>query len=269
MPELAVDPTTGQAAQPAPPPDNEEGTVSIKKDEWEGMKKRLDSFESGYRVGQQQTRPVDPPAPSGPSVLDQVKEIDTDIQKLNVEIDEAVSEGKAVSSLLTKRDNLTSKRLRLQIKSEDIDPMMNTGIRTMDALTDEITRGKMAHLSVPEVKQSYEEAIGGLTPDQRINPAMRQAAYNMAVGQNIDKIKEIQREAILREDTQNAATPGSGNGRTQDTGSGDIPKPEDTLSKGALDAIRLKGITVDEYFKKAGHKEGYRGWYKKHYGEEE
>jgi len=260
MPEQkpVIDPTTGK---PVEPPANDPPMLSVPAEEWGAIKGKLDTFEKmGARFDQ--PPPVAPAAPAGPTFSDQVKEIDGQIGVLNTQIDEAIKGGQGVSALLTERDTLTHKRTRMQIKHEDIDPAMALGVETIDQLSAELARGKMKHYDL--VKDDVEDALKGLPAEQRMNPQMRQAAYDIAVGKNIDKILEAQKEELLRKPTD-----GEGGGEppaSKVRGAGDdtLPKPEDILSRQAIAAIRAKGVTVDEYYKKLGHPEGWKGHFEKH-----
>jgi len=257
-----IDPKTGKPVE-APASD----VMEIKKADWEGLTSRLDAFEKGNNFNnQQQPAPV---VPAGPTLAEQVTVIDKDIAVLNTKIDEAVVSGKAVSQLMTERDTLTSKRLRLQIKAEDIDPAMSAGVDTINQISDQITRGNMKHYDI--VKNDVEASLASLPPNQRMNPKMRQAAYNIAVGQNIDKIMEAQKEEMLRSVTELAAgNPPAGGGSRNNGGvdNGDTPKPEDVLSPNAIAAIASVGKTPDQYYKGLGH-DGWAGYYQKHYAKKE
>lgn len=284
--EPTIDPITGKSVQPTPPADPSDPTaplvdpsemMTVPKGEWDNMKTRLDSFEKGINFGRQTAQPAAAPAvPAGPTLSDQLAEIDTQITALDTQVDAAVADGKPVSKLLKERDTLTSKRLRMQIKAEDIDPAFNAGIQTIDQLSEEITKGQMSYLTIPEVKAEYDNALASLTPDQKMNPKMRMVAYQIAVGkpENLTKILEAQKEATLREASQPPTDPPAGNSRG--TGGGDggdtVPKPKDVLSRDALAAINSKGITVDEYYKKLGYNDWADFWEKRgksYFGEEE
>ena len=133
MTEPTIDPVTGKPKEKGngdPPPGD---FVQISTEEWAGVKARLDTFEKGFNV-QPQPAPT-PPAPAGPSFDDQIKTLDSGIVALNTKIDEAVSENKPVSALLDERDKLTQQRTRLQIKHEDIDPVLSQGIDRTDPQT--------------------------------------------------------------------------------------------------------------------------------------
>lgn len=254
MTSLSIDPISGQSQSDSPTP-----SVSIPTAEWEDIKRRLDSFD---RMGASFNQPQASPPPSGPSFSDQLSEIDTQLESLNERIDSAVSSGEPVSRLLSERDKLTSRRTRLQIKHEDIDPALSSGLSSIEHLTSEITRSKMKHYDI--VKGEVEKALSSLPPEQRINPQIRQAAYNMAVGNNLDKIIAAEKEASLRaEHLSTSPTPSSKSSRSSSSTSSDTPSPRDILSSAALSAIKAKGISVDEYYKKLGYKEGWSEFYTK------
>ena len=88
----------------------------------------------------------------------------------------------------------------------------------------------------------------------------------MVASQLIEKITEAEKEALLRAPADGeggTGTPPTNTSRSSNAAADTTPKPEDVLSKGALAAIRSKGISVDEYYKKLGH-DGWDGYFKKH-----
>jgi hypothetical protein len=260
MPEPVIDPTTGEPAVGTPNPDV--GVTDpdfVPKSDFDALKGRLDAFEKGFSLGNQNI-PPSPPPPSGPTLSDQVSAIDDSIGKLNKEIDLAVKNGEDISPFLSKRDNLTAKRLRLQIQSEDIDPLKQFGTQAIEYLSDSVTSQKMPHL--PLVKDDMDRILGGLTPDQRANPQAREQAYNMAVGQNMNKIMDAQKEEWLRDNPQPLPDAPSQSGRDNDGDAGKAPKPEDVLSEAALYSLKQKGQSVDDYYKSLGY-EGWQDHYEK------
>ena len=261
-----IDPKTGKPTEPpaTPAPD----MVQIPATEWNGIKQRLDAFERG---GMRFNQPAPAPIPQGPSFVDQIRTIDQQIEGLNTKIDEAVTNNKPVSRLLNERDQLAHKRTRMQIKYEDIDPAMNAGIQTIDQLTDAVTRGSMKHLDL--VKDDFDSALNNLTPEQRMNPKMREAAYQIACGKNMDKIMAAQREEILRDAAAapNNSPPNS-NSRSADAQPAGVPQPKDVLSKDSMNAIKSKGISVDQYYQKLGYSNWADFWEKRgkgYFGEQE
>lgn len=256
MTEPIIDPATGKPKENNSPPPDDGKFVQISAEEWGNVKGRLDAFE---KIGFQQQPLPAPAAPTGPTFADQVKEIDTGIEALNSQIDDAVKNGHPVSTLLGERDTLSAQRLRLKIKHEDIDPVMSAGIDTIDQLSDTVTRSQMPHIEL--VRTDFDAALNSLPVEQRMNPKMRQAAYNIAVGQNIDKIMEAKQEADLRAASEPPPPPGESSrssGNDQDT----VPKPQDVLSRETMKALQLKGQTPDAYYKSLGY-EGWNDFYTK------
>lgn len=261
MPEPVIDPTTGKPVEPtAPIPP----VVSVPAEEWGAMKARLDMFEKNYSKPSTPSAPA-PPTPSGPTLADSLSAIDKQIDALDSRIDTAVNKGDPVSKLMRERDTLTSKRLRLQIKHEDIDPALSAGINTIDQLSAEVTRGKMPYLNT--VHDDFDSLLNTMPAEQRMNPQVRQKIYEMAVGKNIDKITAAQHEETLRKAAadQTAALP-TGNGRTSGnggTGKGGVPRPDKVLSKDAIEAMRSVGKDPDAYYKGMGYKGGWAEFWEK------
>jgi len=254
MVDPIIDPATGKPKESETDPNAIE---TVPKADFDVLKQRLDSFEAGAR-STQPSQPIQPATPTGPTIADQIGTLNTQIDAIDTKIDEAVQQQQPIAKLNKERAGLERQVTRLQIKSEDIDPAMSAGINTIDMLSDEITKGKMDKLSIPEVKQSYDAALSQLTPEQRMNPKMREAAYNMALGANIAIITEATKEATLRSNTQNQLDPSNANNAREEgkKGNGTTPKPEEILSKESISAMSTVGKTPDEYYKGMG----YAGW---------
>lgn len=245
-----VDPITGKEMTEAAPPTAPTPTnVVIPKEEWDGLKQRLDVFD---RLGAQLSRMPEQQVKQGPSVGERLGSLDGQIRSFDAKIDEALSNGQAISSLLRQRDELSAQKLRLQIQSEDVGPLRDVGLATMDQLTAEITRNRMPDYDV--VKDDYEAAMRNLPVDQRMNPQVRQTVYEMAVGKNIAKIRARDKEALLREAATNNARDATAPGRGGlDPG---VPRPKDVLPAAALERLREVGKTPDQYYQSLG----YKGW---------
>ncbi len=257
---LSVDPATGQPVDPAANGDPA-AVETVPKADFDALKNRLDAFEKGFQVGGQRAQqPAQPAQPSGPTLDDQLKEINGEVAKLNDQIDEAVKDGKPISALMSKRDELVQRGTRITIKAQDIDPFMNIGITALDQLSDRVTRGDMPHLDL--VKDDFDEAIAQLDPQYRMNPQFRTMAYNVAVGKNVTKIMEAEKEKILREAAQpNNDEPTAGS-RAEGSQGDQTPKPEDVLSADALNSIASVGKTPDTYYQGMGYK-GWEDYYEK------
>lgn len=265
MTEPTIDPLTGKPKVPDAPPANPNAPpdpnkppadptyVTIDKAEWEGLKAKLDVFDKiGSNFGQP-AQPAPPPAPSGPTLADQVKEIDTELSTLDDQIDSAISDGKSIKALNRQRDQLNAKRLRLQIQHEDLDPIRTSGMSVINQLSSEISRGKMPHYET--VKDDYERILQGLPMDQQMSPDIRQMVYKQAVGDNLDKILALQKEEILREAPAQPAIDPTSSGRSLDSEGHEIPKPKDVLPPEALLALKEKGQTADSYYRSLGYKD--------------
>jgi hypothetical protein len=254
-----IDPTTGKPIAATPDPAASQTLVTIPKEEWEGLKAKLDVFDRlGSNFNQQ---PAEPAAPAGPSLADQVKDIDSEIDRLDDQIDLAIADQKSIKSLARKRDSLSAKRLRLQIQHEDINPAINSGINTIDQLSAEITRGKMPYYEL--VKDQMNQILKGIPQSQRMSPEVRQLAYETALGKNMDKVLTAEREKMLREAAAQPALDPTHSGRGASTDPS-VPKARDVLGPGGMAAIREKGQTVDQHFQSRGYKGGWPEYYKKH-----
>lgn len=256
--EPVIDPVTGKPKEGGD--NNSPGTVQISTEDWAKVNARLDSFDKIYQNIQPQQAPAAPAAPAGPTLAEQLSQIDTQIESIDTQIDAAVSDGKPVSKLMRERDKLTKKQIRLEVKHEDIDPAFATGIDTINQLSDTVTRGSMPYLNI--VQKDYDGALESIPADQRMNPKMRQAAYNIAVGQNITKIMEAENEKALRAQNEPDPPPPGSNSRSSENDQDTVPKPETVLSKDTLKALKMAGRTVDEDCQKRGYKNWEDFWNK-------
>jgi hypothetical protein len=256
MPEPIIDPETGKPKEGGTN-NPEPKKIEVDEADWAKLNARLDVFEKMYTP---QGTPQKQQASQGPSLSDQVAKIDADIDALDDQIDDAVQNQKPIKSLTRKRDELNAKRLRLQIQTEDIAPLRDVGLSTMGELTGQFARTNMPHLEI--VKDDYQKFLSQMTPDQRVLPKAYEMAYNYAVGQNVDKILEKQKEVVLREATTQSALDATNSTRYMDKEGKEIPKPEDLLGPGAMAALKEKGQSVDQYYKTLGY-EGWSDYYQK------
>lgn len=251
MPEPTIDPMTGKPKiepPPTAPPPN-----YVPQSDFDALRQRLDVFE---QVGlQQQQRDVYSP-PAGPSFDDQIADFDKKLEALDTQIDKAVEDGNAVSRLLRERDKINSARVRLEVNRE-FDPKFAAGVETIDFLAGEVTRRKMPHYDI--VKDDVERHLKSLPANQRMNPQVRQAAYQLAVGQNVDKIVAAKEEEVRRSVAENASmAPNGPNGRMSG-GQGyseGVPDPKKILGSGAIAALKAKNVSVDQEYQRRG----YVGW---------
>ncbi len=213
---------------------------------------RIDQF------GAAQAAP--PAAPAAPVVdpsVGKIANIDRKLEPLYKTYGDAVFKGNEnTGEVLAQINNLERDKTVLQnqamIKSE-VGQVTQFGTDALGQISTEITAGKMTRLQIPEVKQAYDVALAAMTPANKANPQVLLGAYNYAIGQNIDKIIEIDREAIIRkaaDDLANPQDPGASSGgrvAPPGDGGGDV-KPEDVLSKENLMALKGLGKTADEYY---------------------
>lgn len=262
-----IDPLTGkpkeeqQNVQSTPPP--------VSHEEFAALRQRLDAFEQNAAGNFSPT----PTTPSGPTFDDRIVKIDRQIDDLDKQIDEVNEAGKpGLSKLLRERDKLSEQKLRLRIKHEDIDPAFAVGVQTIEQLSTEVTKGGMKYYDI--VKKDMEAHLRQLPPEQRMNPQVRQAAYKMAIGDNVDKIMAAQKEEILRSSAENTNdAPNGRNGRSsQQQYSAGVPDPKKVLGEGALQALKLKGVSIDQEYRRRGY-DGWEDYWnkigKEYFGEQE
>jgi len=203
--------------------------------------------------------PAPPPKPAGPTLEEEVAELDKSLASLDEPYEEAVRKGEGVLAIQKKREQLIQKRADL-IHSRDINELKTYGTFAIDRLTDEVVGSKLELLRIPEVKQSYEAALNSMAPDQRMNPETRLLAYKFACGEHMDKIFDLKLQEHLRKEEETKTNiPTGGAGREHELSKDDpnyVPKPEDVLTKDNLAALRRVGKTVDGYYKQMG----YDGW---------
>jgi len=188
---------------------NDGATITVPKEQWEQMQQtiqnvtaKLDVFDKmGPNFGQP-AAPTVPAAPSGPSVDEQVADLDTQIDTLEDEMEAAYKDDKPTKEIRKKINNLIEKKASLRNDAR-FNQFAQQGLGMISQLTDSITSGKMPMLSkVPEVKREYDRIISNMAVEQRANPASLKAAYDLACGTNIDKIREVEREEWQRDLTE-------------------------------------------------------------------
>lgn len=229
-----------------------EGHVLLPASELENMQKRLDAFDRG---GFADTRNVQPPPPSGPTIKEQIAEIDTEIEKLDTQIDKAIIDGKGISTLNRQRDALNAKKNKIYT-DEQVNRVANQGVEVITQLSSQVMEGQMPYLNL--VREDYDRALNSMSPEARMNPAIQKKAYEMAVGANIDKVTAASREELLRggdeiivndstfvrKDTIKTPT---------DDRDPNLPTFEQHFGADAMQALRVKGISPDQYARTLGY----------------
>lgn len=229
----------------------------------ETLQKIGDRLTEPYQAQPQQSQqPVeDPLKPKH----DRIAKIDVELDALADAAEKANYDGKGFGEIVKKQNALNRERTDLvaDIRSAATDPRLDVGIQTLDALSSEITAGKMPYITMPEVKASYDKFINQLPAQMRMTPEAKINAYNLAVGANLAAVQEVQKQEWLRSNeeeaavnTQDAGAGASQSGRSQKSAGG-MPAPEDVLSAEALRSIRTtKHKTPDGYYRSLG----YDGW---------
>jgi len=255
----------GSAGDLPPDPKAGEGDTKDKfatKEEFDSLKSTMEQINLKLEVfGQPAAAPATPTAPpvdTGAKLSTDIAKIEEDLAAIDSKIDEAVYAGKGVGDLIKKRDRLNEKKLELKFDHK-FETFRSDGVQVLDQISDQVTQGQMPHLTIPEVKKNFEESLNAMAPEVRMNPEVRLAAYNLAVGQNVDKIADLKvQESLRKEDPPDLTTdPSARTKRNSPDEKGKIPSPEDILSKDNLDAIKAAGhSSIDSYYKKLG----YDGW---------
>lgn len=262
-------PPADPPAEEAPPAEPQYVTV----EQFEAVSKTLDTVNESLKAmtaNQQAYRP--PEAPAAPAVdphqeqKDRILKIDKQLADLTKQAEEAAYAGKGLGEVMAQQNRLNAERSEIQgqIIAGRSDPRLDAGFQTLDALSTEITSGKMAHLKIPEVKARYDYYIAQMPAEQRMNPEAKMGVYNLAVGENLTIIQESQKQEWLREaDNTPTQEGGSGDGRTQEGKEGGIPAPDTILSREAMRSIRTsRHHNPDQYYQSLGYK-GWEDYYEK------
>lgn len=254
------------AEPPAQEPAAEPQYVTV--EQFEAVSKTLDTVNESLKAmtaNQQAYRPPQAPAPPpedpNKEARARIAEIDSELAGLSKKAEEAAYAGKGMDVVWQAQNKLQSERGELQAKiyTNTTDPRIDAGLQTLDALSTEITSGKMTNLKIPEVKERYDYYVNQIPIEQRMDPKAKMGAYHLAVGENFTVIQEAQKQEWLRE-AENPPTQdqgGSGDGRTQDGKSGGIPSPDTILSPEAMRSIKTsRHHNPDAYYQSLG----YAGW---------
>jgi len=240
------------------PPQEEPKPEFVPKSEFDkamaeigNLKLQMESF----GTPQPPAAPMPPAEDPGKKTQEEIAKIETELDSMDEAIDKAVFDGKGVGALMRRN-------------SIEFNAFRDQGVYTLDKISEQVTSSQMPYLSVPEVKKAYDQSMAGVAAAQRMNPEVRIAMYNLAVGQNISKINEIEIQAALRKPAEDEppASPGDvtpQSGRTRTSKGGEVPAIDEVLGRSDLDAIRAAGYrSPDEYYRKLGY-EGWEDHYKK------
>lgn len=266
---MADEPTTGTVQEPTEPEPTSAPVVDpelfVKKEDFARFEGRMMAFMDNFGKTPQQE-----PQPSGPTVAEKMAEYDSALEALDTQFEKAVSEGKGAAAIQKKREEIIQAKADLKYGAQ-INELRQFGVHAIDQLSDEVTKGTMPHLTIPEVKTAYDTAINSMEPGQRMNPEARRLAYKFAIGENMERILELEKEKILRDVDTKTTTPGASEpDRMTETGYPEgVPTPEDYFSQDNLDALNAKGQSVDDFCRSMGYKDWPDYWDKTIKEEEE
>lgn len=221
-----------------------EGHVIIPQSELDTIRTRLDTFE---RNAGQLAEPQNI-APTGPTLDEQLATIDTSIVKLDEQIDQAVIDGKAISALNRERDKLTGQKNKLYT-DDQVAAFTSQGTEVIAQLSTKVMAGEMPHLTNANVATAYKENLAKMAPAIRMNPEAQKAAYNLALGANMETILAEQKEVILRDGSNPPADPPGGTGKRIEGEGGDpgggggdtAPTFEEHFGTDSMAALRMAG----------------------------
>ena len=256
-----------------PPAGDEPKYVTV--EQFETVSKTLDTVNESLKAmnanQQAYQAPAAPAAPVAPAEdphkgsKERITVIDGELKALTQEAEDATLSGKGMGAVTAKQTALMIERGDLQttIHTAASDPRIDAGLHTLDALSTEITSGKMEHLKLPEVKARYDHYVGAIPLEQRMNPEAKMGAYNLAVGENLAVIQDAQKQEWLRA-AEEGGDPGTqdpaGGGptsRQNPAGEGGIPTPDTILSPEAMRSIKTsRHRNPDNYYQSLG----YEGW---------
>ena len=253
--EDAIEETEELIEEPEPTPSY------ATKDEVAGIKGAIDNLTLQFsNFGQVQQQPA---APKGPTIAEQTAAIDEQLVKLDTAMDEAIAEGKSVSTIQRKREELIQYKTDLKYDTK-IQELQSFGVFAIDQLTDKVVASEMPMLKYPEVKKAYDKAISTMAPDQRMNPEVRMTAYNYARGMNQELIFDKMFEERMRKDEEvkvQEPTGKSGRDVSQPDDPNRIPDPSEILDASNLQAIEAAGKTVESYYKSLGYPGGWEEYW--------
>jgi hypothetical protein len=227
----------------------------VKMEDYARLEGKIDALASVF--SQQQPGTAEP-APTGPTMAEHIAKYDEALLTLDEAMDKAVADGKPVSEIQRKREEIIQAKADIKYGTQ-IQELQNFGINAIGSLTDEVIKGQMPDLAHAEVKASYDKALSGMPADQRMNPEARRIAYNFARGENMDRIIELEREKILRDvETGVTTVPGAAAAPALSPAGypEGVPDPKDHFTQDNFDALDAKGQSVEDFCKSMG----YDGW---------
>ena len=259
MPDPVINPQTGLPVDPtaAPPPE------FVPRSDFDALNQRLDSLERGGGYNPQPATPA--PIPQGPTAADRIALIDTDIATLDAKITAAETDQTPIGSLLSSRQDLVSRRQRIQIQAEDINQIRETGFSVMGSLSSTVMEAHMPGLKHDFVKRSYDAVMHSMAPEHKMNPEVMQMAYHKAMGENNDALTKLAAEEAIRVHVEAHPAPPNNSppSRFINSAGEAIPKPEEIFDKEGMAALRMTANgDADVFYRKLGYN-SYADWWEK------
>jgi hypothetical protein len=228
------------------------------------LNERFGSFEQGFKdiqfrldnIGQPVNKQEPPAEDPAKKFDDQIKELDTQLKSYNKEFQDGLYTGTDTAAVMAKRDALMNKRAELATKKElalhnanNKTPDNSNLYGVIDNLADKVNADSMPHLKIPEVNKEYRALLDSLG-EARIDPNLREACYQKAVGANFDVVFEKTQEANLRNDSDNdPANLDSPNNRSSRVKNQNEEKmtPESVWGEDAVRQYESVGHTADTF----------------------
>jgi hypothetical protein len=260
MRKMTEDKFTDKAADPEVEMDKPVEPSFATKEDFAKLQGMVEGLSASFRnFGQ--SAPA-PPQPTGPSQAEKIAAIDAQLVKLDTMMDDAIADGKSISKIQRQREELIQEKADIKYTTK-IDELQSFGAYAIDQLTDKVVAADMPMLKYPEVKAAYDEAIGSMGPNQRMNPEVRMTAYNYACGKNQTLVFDKMFEERMRAEevaTQTPSTPGRDVAQKDDPHR--IPDPSEYLSAENMAALEAAGKTPDQHYKSLGYADWADFWVK-------
>ena len=167
--------------------------------------------------------------------------------------------GAGAAAIISKRHKADQERMRREMLG-NIQQIQTAGVGAIGSLM----KQQLSTLPYYDIlKNDIDTALQQMGPTAQISPDAQKVAYEIAVGRNLVKIQQLDREKILREATVNVNTgdtnaSGAFRSAHDEAVAKKLPTPEDVWGKEGIEALRYKGRTVEDELR---HR-GYESWEK-------
>lgn len=162
--------------------------------------------------------------------------------------------GVGAAVIISKRHKADQERLRREMLATT-GQIQEVGVNAIGSLM----RQQLSNLPYYDIlKPDIDAALSQMGPTGAINPDAQRLAYDIAVGRNLAKIQQLDREKVLREHTANVST-GDTNASGAFRSAHDeavhkkLPTPEDVWGKEGIAALSYKGLTVEAEIARRGY----------------